>query len=175
MIEAILTPDPQVMNFFASKECFSNAKAEFSDVKSLHKSPLATKIFDLGKIKTIFISQDNIAITKEDTANWDELKPQIIAVINAFCTTGEDAVIPASDSNCSVLENVESLIDARIRPALQRDGGDIDVIGFEDGVLRVSLQGNCHGCPYATITLKEGVEKILKQYIPEIKSVLNEA
>lgn len=176
IVEAIETPNPQVMNFFAPEEFLSGIKAEFSDAKSLHKSPLASEIFNVsGGIKSVFLAPDMISVTKEDTSKWTDLSPKIVSVINDFFVTGQKAVLESfSNDEPSIVEKIKSLIDSRIRPALQKDGGDIGVLDFRDGVLYVSLQGNCSGCPYAMVTLKEGVEKVLKQYIPEIKAVVNE-
>ena len=116
-----------------------------------------------------------ISVTKDSSASWDDLKPQILAEIMDFLATGTDALVntnaPADDSE--TIAKVIGLLNARIRPAVKQDGGDIAFRKYENGIVYVELQGNCAGCPYAMITLKEGVEKVLKTYIPEIKSVEN--
>lgn len=176
IIEVAQTPDPQVINLFPPIEKLNGFKAEFVDSKALRKSPLAAKIFDIGQIKSIFLSADMITVTKENNALWDNLTPQIIQVITNFLATGENVFVEDfSDKDNTVEEKIKNLIEARIRPALQKDGGDIAFLRFENGVAFVALQGNCVGCPYALITLKEGVEKVLKAYIPEIVMVINES
>ena len=116
-----------------------------------------------------------LSVTKESEAQWDDLKPQILAEIMDYLSTGEDIVIPAAENPAEdeVVKQIQGLINARIRPALKQDGGDIAFRKFEGGIVYVELQGNCSGCPYAAVTLKEGVEKILKTYIPQVKAVKN--
>ncbi len=173
LIETQNTPDSNVINFFPEEKVMRAGSAEFIDAKSLRKSPLAEAIFDLGGIKSVFLTADMISVTKEDNATWDDLKPQILAEIMDFFATGEQAVVEKSTNRSQeeIIKEITSLINARIRPAIKQDGGDIEFKSFENGVVYVELQGNCKGCPYALVTLKEGVEKILKTYIPEVKSV----
>ena len=175
IIETQNTPDKNVMNFFPSEKILKSGSAEFVDAKSIRKSPLAEKIFDLGGISSIFITPDMISITKEANSEWEDLKPQIMAEIMEHFSLGEDTVIPqdTDPNNQETIRQILGLINARIRPALKQDGGDIAFVKFEEGIVYVELQGNCSGCPYAAITLKEGVEKILKTYIPQVKSVIN--
>ena len=175
LIETQTTPDANVLNFFPDSPLTSQGKAEFTDAKTLRKSPLAEQIFDLGGISSVFITSDMISVTKDPSASWDDLKPQILAEIMDFLTTGTDALInvspPADDAE--IIAKIIGLLNARIRPAVQQDGGDIAFRQYDHGIVYVELQGNCAGCPYAMITLKEGVEKVLKTYIPEVKSVEN--
>ena len=175
IIETQNTPDNNVMNFFPSEKILKSGSAEFVDAKSLRKSPLAEKIFDIGNIISIFITSDMISVTKEESADWNILKPQIMAEIMEHFSLGEEVIIPAntSENDEETIKQIVGLINARIRPALKQDGGDISFIKFEEGIVYVELQGNCAGCPYAAITLKEGVEKLLKTYIPQVKSVIN--
>ncbi len=175
IIETQNTPDINVMNFFPPEKLLKSGSAEFVDAKSLRKSPLAEKIFDLGGIVSVFITSDMLSVTKEAEAQWDDLKPQILAEIMDYLSTGEDIVIPPAENPAEddVVKQIQGLINARIRPALKQDGGDIAFKKFENGIVYVELQGNCSGCPYAAVTLKEGVEKILKTYIPQVKAVKN--
>ena len=175
IIETQNTPDINVMNFFPPEKLLKSGSAEFVDAKSLRKSPLAEKIFDFGGIVSVFITSDMLSVTKESEAQWDDLKPQILAEIMDYLSTGEDIVIPAAENPAEdeVVKQIQGLINARIRPALKQDGGDIVFRKFESGIVYVELQGNCSGCPYAAVTLKEGVEKILKTYIPQVKAVKN--
>ena len=174
LIETQNTPNENVMNFFPDRKLIKSGKAEFIDSKSLRRSPLAEKIFDIGGIESIFITEDMLSVTKADAAIWDDLKPQILAEVMEYLATGAEVLIEKIEPNADdIINQIKGLIDARIRPALQHDGGDIVFIRFENGVVFVKLTGNCAGCPYAAVTLKEGVEKILKTYIPEVKSVQN--
>jgi len=174
MIETQTTSDKNVINFFIEEKIMDAGRAEFFDESNNRKSPLAEKIFSVEGIHQIFITEDMISVTKKDEIDWESLKPQVMAEILDFFSTGEKAILEDEklDKNSSEIEkNILGLIEARIRPAVQQDGGDIAYKGFEKGVVYVQMQGNCVGCPYASVTLKEGVEKLLKKYIPEVKSV----
>lgn len=175
LIETQTTPDANVLNFFPPVQLLKSGTAEFIDAKSLRKSPLAEHIFDLGGIKSIFMTAEMISVTKEETASWETLKPEILAEIMDYVSLGEEAVISADEKQDEgdVTNRIIGLINARIRPAVQQDGGDIVFKSFEQGIVYVEMRGNCASCPYAMVTLKEGVEKILKTYIPEVKEVKN--
>lgn len=175
IIETQQTPDSEVMNFFPPQPLIKAGAAEFADTKSLRKSPLAEKLFDLGGIKSLFITADLLSVTKEADSSWDDLKPQILAELMDHLSTGAEAMIDdgSGGGEDDVVKRIKGLLEARIRPAVKQDGGDIVFKDFRDGIVYVEMQGNCAGCPYALITLKEGVEKILKTYIPEVKAVKN--
>lgn len=167
------TSNANIRNFYPEQPFFKQSNCEFADAKSLRKSPLAEAVFDLGGIESVIIAADMVSVTKKDTADWEDLGPQIMAEILDFAATGEAAVIeaPEADDQQNLMRHILALIDARIRPALNKDGGDIVVRKFEDGVLSVELTGKCASCPYAMQTLKGGVEKVLKNYIPQIVEV----
>lgn len=170
-IEIQNTPDNDIINFFPSQPVLRQGSAEFCDRKTLRKSPLAEQIFDIGGISSIFITPDMISVTKNADADWNELKPLIMAEIMDFLSID----IPPSPAQPvdtpDVIRSINAMLNARIRPALKRDGGDVKFISFIDGILTVELQGSCKGCPYALRTLKNGIEKTLQTYIPEIKEV----
>ncbi len=172
MIEIQETPDANVINFFPPQPLLKQGSAEFVDAKSIRKSPLAEQIFDIGGIASLFITADMISVTKQDTADWDEIKPIIMAEIMDYLSTGEE-ILTNETTGDDVAQQVQALLNARIRPAVKKDGGDIKFISFENGVVLVEMQGACKGCPYAMRTLKEGVERILKTYISEVKEVRN--
>ena len=166
------TTDENVCNFYLDGMVLSNCAVECTDIKSLKNSPLADVIFDIGDITRVLIAQEMVSVKKVPGSSWDDLSPQIMAQILDFVATGAPMVLnDECENNDDILWIVLSLIDARIRPALNKDGGDIEIKKYEDGVLEVELTGKCAGCPYAMRTLKDGVEKILKNYIPQIKEV----
>ena len=173
IIEIQETPDNNVINFFPPVPLLKQGNAEFVDAKSIRKSPLAEHIFDLGGIVSLFMTSEMISITKPPTTNWEELKPLIMAEIMDYLSTGEDIVATETNDTKNVVGQINSLLNARIRPAVKKDGGDIKFLKFEDGVVFVEMQGACKGCPYAMRTLKDGVERILKTYIPQVKEVRN--
>lgn len=176
IIETQATPETDVLNFFPPVKILKSGAAEFVDAKSIRKSPLAEKIFDIGGVVSIFATADMLSITKENSASWDDLKPQIMAEMMDYLSTGAETIIdtPAANADeAEVINQIKGLLNARIRPAVKQDGGDIIFKKYENGIVYVEMIGNCSGCPYALVTLKEGVEKVLKAYIPEVKEVRN--
>lgn len=172
MIEIQETPDSDVINFFPPQPLLKQGSAEFVDAKSIRKSPLAEQIFDIGGIVSLFITADMVSVTKQETASWDEIKPLIMAELMDYLSTGEEIITDNNEPD-NVESQIKALLNARIRPAVKKDGGDIKFISFENGIVLVEMQGACKGCPYAMRTLKDGVERILKTYISEVKEVRN--
>ena len=175
IIETQNTSDSNTLNFFPPQKILSDNCAEFIDSKSLRRSPLAENLFDIGGIKAIFMTTDMLSVTKEPTADWNTLKPQILAEIMDFLTSGQAIIIHRKSPKTTeeIIKQITCLLNARIRPAVQKDDGDIKFISYENGIVWVEMLGHCSGCPYASRTLKEGVEKILRTYIPEVKEVQN--
>lgn len=173
LIKTENTSENNIRNFYPEEKFAISGSAEFTDSKSLRKSPLAEAIFDLGGIESVLITPDMVSVTKSSDASWDDLSPQIMAEILDFFAQGGELVTQKStaDDAQELLLKINGLINARIRPALKRDGGDIVIKKFANGVLFVELTGKCAGCPYAMRTLKDGVEKILRTYIPEVLEV----
>ena len=170
-IEIQNSTDKNIMHFYPKGGLNIKNSVEYSDAKSVRKSPLAEALFDLGGIVSVMITPDCISVTKFREMEWDSLKPQVLAEIMDFLTSGEDVVIVDDGDDNMMLQKIKGILDARIRPAIQNDGGDIKFCKFEDGIVYVELQGKCVGCPYAQRTLKDGVEKLLKTYIPEVRAV----
>ena len=170
-IETQLAADNNIMHFFAESGFPVKGSVEFSDAKSLRRSPLAENIFDLGGVTSVVITPDCLSVTKEEGALWDDLKPQVLAEIMDFLSRGEAPVREGEETAEDVVHNIVGLLNARIRPAIRKDGGDIVSRGFENGIVYVELQGKCVGCPYSQRTLKDGVEKLLRTYIKEVIAV----
>lgn len=171
-IETQLSTDENLMHFYPETKLNIKNSSEFSDAKSVRRSPLAECLFDLGGIKSVLITPDCISVVKEINVDWAELKPQILAEIMDFLVSGAQIVLEEDKLDIKELEHkINGLLDARIRPAIQKDGGDIEIKKIEDGIIYVQLQGKCVGCPYAQRTLKDGVERLIKTYIPEIRAV----
>ncbi len=171
-IETQMSSDNNLMHFYPEKKLDIKNSSEYSDAKSIRRSPLAENLFDLGDIKSVMITPDCISVTKNDSGSWDILKPQILAEIMDFLISGQEIVLENKTMSAEELEHkINGLLNARIRPTIQKDGGDIAVKKIENGIVYVELQGKCVGCPYAQRTLKDGVEKIIRNYIPEVKAV----
>ncbi|MBQ8785493.1 MAG: NifU family protein [Alphaproteobacteria bacterium] len=171
-IETQASPDENIMHFYPENGLNIKNSAKYIDIKSIRKSSLAENLFDLGGINAVLITPDSVSVTKNDDVSWGDIKPLVLAEIMDFLTSGAQIVIEdESEKEEDLIEKINGLLNARIRPAIQRDGGDIVLRKFEGGIAYVELQGKCVGCPYAQRTLKDGVEKILKTYIPEVKAV----
>ena len=140
MIEIQETPDNNVINFFPPQPLLKQGSAEFVDSKSIRKSPLAEQIFDIGGIASLFITADMVSVTKQNEASWDELKPVIMAELMDYLSTGEDVIAGNNEKN-NVEDQIKALLNARIRPAVKKDGGDIKFVSFDDGIVFVVLAG----------------------------------
>ena len=164
--------DENIMHFYPEGGLNIKSSSEYSDAKSMRKSPLAENLFDLGSVCSVLITPDCVSVTKKTEASWDVLKPQILAELMDFLSSGAGLVVDDEKADESELvHRIEGLLSARIRPAIQSDGGDIELKKYENGIVYVEMHGKCVGCPYAERTLKDGVEKLLKTYIPEVKAV----
>ena len=174
------SPNPNSMKFLPGQKVFDGSKTlNFPSRVEARNSPLAKRVFQVEGITNVFLSQDFITVTKEDEADWNILKPQIFATIMDHFSSGlpsvaeEEINTKKAETDDPIVEMILELLDTRIRPTVQEDGGDIE---FEDwdpstGVVRLRLQGACTGCPSSAITLKNGIEQMLKFYIPEVTTV----
>jgi len=189
-VDAETTPNPQSMKFITGKDVLPEefgtgmyfqrgARAGVSDTSS---SPLAKRLFTVTGIKGIFLGKDFITVTKNNEESWAALKPQIFSHILDFYAEGLPVVeiVSAEASDTAILESddevvatIKELIETRVRPAVQEDGGDIFYRGFDplDGIVKVQLAGSCVGCPSSSVTLRNGVEKMLMHYVPEVKGI----
>ncbi len=171
------TPNPNALKFFPGT--LVSDHPVYITAREDSSSPLAKKLFDLSKISAVFLGSDFITITKEDDADWEVMKPQIIMVIMDHFVAGlpvfdnsftKEAAVIASDLT-EIEKQIIEIIETKVRPSVAMDGGDIVYRGFESGVVMLELRGACSGCPSSTVTLKQGIESMLKYYIPEVLSV----
>jgi len=177
------TPNPHSLKFVpGTKVLEQGGTIDFPNVTSAYCSPLAKLLFRVEGVKAVFFGPDFVTITKDDDENveWRVLKPEIFATIMDFFNSGlpvvnEDAK-PSADTE--ILEDdddtvamIKELLDTRIRPTVQEDGGDILYMGFDDGVVKLKMQGSCTSCPSSVVTLKNGVQNMLSFYIPEVVAV----
>ncbi|XP_055676227.1 NFU1 iron-sulfur cluster scaffold homolog, mitochondrial isoform X1 [Falco peregrinus] len=174
------TPNPNSLKFIPGKEVLESRTMEFSTPAAAFCSPLARQLFKIEGVKSIFFGPDFITITKEsEDLDWNLLKPDIYATIMDFFASGLPVVTdeaPRTDTGASeeddeVVLMIKELLDTRIRPTVQEDGGDVIYKGFEDGIVQLKLQGSCTSCPSSIITLKSGIQNMLQFYIPEVEGV----
>ncbi len=186
-----MTPNPASMKFVANKHILIDATVNFfSQAEAKGYSPLAEELFNFPFVKGVFISANFVTITKMETLNWDFVLMDLREFLKNWLTEGKDVLIrmpepkPVESVKADMPKKVYApsefdqaivdLLDEYIRPAVEGDGGAIDFRSYEDGVVTVLLKGSCAGCPSSTATLKGGIEMLLKQYIPEITSVVAE-
>jgi len=177
------TPNPHSLKFLPGiKVLEQGGTIDFPSVSSAHCSPLAKLLFRIEGVKAVFFGPDFVTITKVDDENveWKVLKPEIFATVMDFFSSGlpvvNEQAEPSADTE--ILEDdddtvamIKELLDTRIRPTVQEDGGDILYVGFDDGVVKLKMQGSCTSCPSSVVTLKNGVQNMLQFYIPEVVAV----
>uniref|UniRef100_A0A8C5U879 NFU1 iron-sulfur cluster scaffold homolog, mitochondrial n=1 Tax=Malurus cyaneus samueli TaxID=2593467 RepID=A0A8C5U879_9PASS len=174
------TPNPNSLKFIPGREVLESRTMEFATPAAAHCSPLARQLFRIEGVKSVFFGPDFITITKEsEDLDWNLLKPDIYATIMDFFASGLPVVTDeaprtdtaASEEDDEVVLMIKELLDTRIRPTVQEDGGDVIYKGFEDGIVQLKLQGACTSCPSSIITLKNGIQNMLQFYIPEVEGV----
>jgi Fe-S cluster biogenesis protein NfuA len=171
------TPNPATLKFLPGRVVMRKGTADFSSAAAAaERSPLAQRLFEVEGVTGVFLGMDFITVSKADAADWAVLKPQILAAIMEHFSANlpvvdEAAEDAAGEGDSELVAQIRELIETRVRPAVAQDGGDIIFRSFEDGVVYVSLQGACSGCPSSTATLKHGIENMLRYYVPEVQSV----
>ena len=176
-IQTELTPNPNSLKFLPGKKVSNNGSFEITKKNDV-ENELVRNLLSINGVEGIFLGEDFISVNKNENMNWDDIKHIVIALINDYYSDGKEFVINKSldekDKNLSEIEqNIIKILDQKIRPAVAKDGGDIKFKEFKDGVVKVQLQGSCSGCPSSTMTLKQGVQNLLKHYIKEVKEVVS--
>ena len=172
------TPNPETLKFIPGNIILKTGTADFSCKENATQSPLAQRLFDIDGVKTVFLANDFISVTKVSELDWNTLKPSILTGIMEHFSTGLPAVNElndkTSDSNTEdseTIKQIKDLLETRVRPAVAMDGGDITFCSFDSGVVTLQMKGACAGCPSSTATLKIGIENMLRHYIPEVTEV----
>lgn len=172
------TPNPATLKFIPGTDVMGQGTADFPDNDAARRSPLARRLFQVDGVEAVFLGSDFVTVTKSDQQEWFTLKPSILAGIMEHYASGlpvveaqADATDASDDDDDDVVKQIKHLLDTRVRPAVAMDGGDIVFHDFEDGIVTLSMQGACSGCPSSTATLKMGIENMLRHYIPEVKEV----
>ncbi|MBN3295798.1 NFU1 protein, partial [Amia calva] len=173
------TPNPRSLKFLPGKPVLGTGTLDFPNSSSAESSSLARDLFLVEGVKSVFFGPDFITVTKADAEiPWTDIKAGVSAAISEFfasgnpITTGEpQAETSNSEEDDEVVAMIKELLDTRIRPTVQEDGGDVIFKGFEDGTVKLKLVGSCTGCPSSTVTLKNGIQNMLQFYIPEVDEV----
>ncbi len=179
-IQTESTPNPATMKFLPGQSVMDVGTADFPAPVGADVSPLAARIFAVSGVSGVFLGNDFVTVTKDAETEWDHVKPAILGAIMEHYQSG--APVMAGDSDTSghashsgedegIVTQIKQLLDTRVRPAVAQDGGDITFHGFDRGVVYLHMKGACAGCPSSTLTLKMGIENLLRHYIPEVTEV----
>ena len=171
------TPNPNSLKFLPGKTVSNHGSFEITK-KDETNNELVRNLLSINGVEGIFLGKDFLSINKYEDIPWDEIKHIIISLINDYYSDGKEYVINQDLNETSkdrdlgeIEEKIEKILNEKIRPAVAKDGGDIKFIEFTNGIVKVQLQGSCYGCPSSTMTLKQGVQNLLKHYLPEVKEV----
>lgn len=170
------TPNPLTVKFIPGKPVLEEGTAEYL-VEDIGSAPLLVqKILTIQGIASVFLGADFISVSKVVEAQWPLLRPAVLSAIMGYYATHarvdlEKKEIIGSEDESEIVKEIKELLETRIRPAVAQDGGDIAFVRFEDGIVYVRLHGACAGCPSSTLTLKSGIENMLRHYIPEVEEV----
>lgn len=181
-IQTEATPNPETLKFLPGLPVLPQGTANFPSVEDAAISPLALRLFDIDGVSEVFLGGDFISVSK-DKGEWAHLKPMILGAIMEHFTAGLPVIEDGADADAGsdgpvfdeadkdVVEQISELIETRVRPVVAQDGGDIIFHGFKTGVVYLHMRGACAGCPSSTMTLKNGIERLLQHYVPEVVEV----
>ena len=180
-IQTETTPNPATLKFLPGLSVLEAGTADFPSAEAAAKSPLAKRIFAVPGVTAVFFGSDFVTVTKEAGTLWDHAKPAILGAIMEHFQSGAPVIEGEGKAagghadhdgpDAAIVSQIKELLDTRVRPAVAQDGGDITFHGFERGVVYLHMQGACAGCPSSTLTLKMGIENLLRHYIPEVTEV----
>ena len=183
-----MTPNPETMKFVANKLLYPGKSIDFPDMESARPSPLAIELFGFPFIKAVFIASNFVTLTKTSDTDWNDVIPAIREFLKEYLEEGKAVIneeelstvkhessnqVSADDDD--VVKRIKELLENYVKPAVEMDGGAIQFKSYDDGVVNLMLQGSCSGCPSSMITLKAGIEGMMKRMIPEVKEVVAEA
>jgi len=185
LIRTEQTPNPTTRKFLPGQTVMDAGTRDFADAESAEVSPLAKALFDSGTVEGVFYGRDFISVTAAPGVSWTDLEPLVLeTLLDQFISdaplfkAGTAAGIHIAEesfdddpADADIIGRIKELIETRVRPAVAQDGGDIVYRGFKNGTLYLGMQGACSGCPSSTVTLKKGVENLIRHYVPEVESV----
>jgi Fe-S cluster biogenesis protein NfuA len=177
-IQTEATPNPASLKFLPGRPVLGEGTAEYRNSGEAGASPLAERLFAVDGVGGVFLGSDFITVTRADV-EWPHLKPAVLGAIMEHFMSGMPVTreVQAADAENFAPEDAETvavikeLIETRVRPAVANDGGDITFQGFRDGVVFLNMRGSCAGCPSSTATLKNGIEKLLRHFVPEVREI----
>ena len=179
MIQTESTPNPESLKFL-SEDIISSIGTEEFQKSDIHKvsNPFIKELLNFEGVELVLLAKNFLSVKKTKNISWDELKPTVISHLNHYFANNKNPIlseelksVKPNDEGDETVKKIIEVLDTKIRPAVARDGGDIKFKSFEDGVVKVELQGSCSGCPSSLMTLKQGVQNLLKHYVKEVNSV----
>ena len=186
LIRTEQTPNPSTRKFLPGQSVMDSGTRDFADAGSAEVSPLAKALFDSGLVEGVFYGRDFISVTAAPGVSWTDLEPLVLETLLDHFVSGapmfvagtaagihiaEDSGFEDDPEDADIIQQIKELIETRVRPAVAQDGGDIAYKGYKDGHLYLSMHGACSGCPSSTVTLKRGIESLIRHYVPEVETV----
>jgi Fe-S cluster biogenesis protein NfuA len=186
LIRTEQTPNPATRKFLPGQTVMDSGTRDFPDAESAQSSPLASALFDSGLVEGVFYGRDFVSVTAAPGVSWTDVEPIVLETLLDHFVSGaplfkagtaagidvaDEADFEENPEDADIIGQIKELIETRVRPAVAQDGGDIAYKGFKDGRLYLSMHGACSGCPSSTVTLKRGIESLIRHYVPEVESV----
>ena len=187
LIHTEQTPNPATRKFLPGQTVMDAGTRDFADAESATSSPLAAALFDSGLVEGVFFGHDFVSVTAAPGVSWTDLEPVVVETLLDHFVTGaplftpgtaagihiadEPPAVQEDPADADIIDQIKDLIETRVRPAVAQDGGDIVYKGYRDGRLYLSMHGACSGCPSSTVTLKSGIESLIRHYVPEVETV----
>ena len=186
LIRTEQTPNPATRKFLPGETVMPSGTRDFADAEAAQASPLAAALFDSGMVEGVFYGHDFISVTAEPGTSWTDLEPLVLETLLDHFVSGTPLFAPGSaagihvaseeaieddPADADIIDQIKDLIETRVRPAVAQDGGDIAYRGYKEGRLFLSMHGACAGCPSSEMTLKRGIESLIRHYVPEVVSV----
>ncbi len=181
-IQTETTPNPATLKFLPGRPVLGRGSVQYTSAADAVSSPLAERLFTVSGVVSVYLGDDFVTVTKAEAEDWSGLKTLVMGAIMDHFLSGApvlhdlDTAEQAEDEefaeeDAGIVHQIKELLDARVRPAVAQDGGDIVFRGFDKGVVYLKMRGSCAGCPSSTATLKMGIENMLKHYVPEVSEV----
>jgi Fe-S cluster biogenesis protein NfuA len=186
LIRTEQTPNPATRKFLPGQSVMEAGTRDFADADSAEASPLARALFDSGMVEGVFFGRDFVSVTAAPGIAWSDLDPLVVETLLDHFVSGAPLFVAGSaagihvaadgeldddPADAEIIDQIKELIETRVRPAVAQDGGDIVYKGYKDGHLYLSMHGACSGCPSSSVTLKRGIESLIRHYVPEVESV----
>lgn len=186
LIETETTPNPATRKFLPGVPVMDSGSRDFPDAEAAEASPLAAALFATGEVEGVFFGRDFVSVTAAPGVDWNGLEVDVLSVLLDHFASGAplfrpgsaagiqvagDQVFEDDPADADIVDQIKDLLETRVRPAVAQDGGDIVYRGYRDGTLYLAMQGACAGCPSSAVTLKRGVESLIKHYVPEVETV----